>query len=259
VTSAKRATAPKRRRPRVWDDAQVIVWIVHRTWHAVAHAKGLLGLITDDRAVLDAREGNPKGVRSVASPLAILCAVKHPNFADGKPTASWIGERYAEAENEFKNAIANEKLKCREDGRFNFKDVQDKNLWPSLGGGNSKKHFLDRDLLAKTTATIACGPDNQSRADVFRATGSKGIINRGNQKGLLFAAADKALRVLESAGHPLVITPSEAEERLTDLALSEKARKGLQQIVRMKALSPEKREDKIQRVKAFKKRTLRAK
>jgi hypothetical protein len=177
---------------------------------------------------------------------------------DGTPTASWIGERYAKAEYEFENAIAEGLLERRKDRRFNFKDIQD--LWPSAGRGNSKKHFLDRDLLDKITTAIVCGPDGQTRADVFREIGSKGIVNRGKQRGPLLAATDKALHVLESAGHPLVISPSEAQKYLNDPELSknlsEPARKSLAQLTQMKELLPEERNAAIQHVKTFKKGTL---
>jgi hypothetical protein len=47
-------TIAPRRRPRIWDDAQVIAWIVHRTEWAVNDAEGMLKAIQAGRAVIDA-------------------------------------------------------------------------------------------------------------------------------------------------------------------------------------------------------------
>ena len=90
-------------------------------------------------------------------------------------------------------------------------------------------------------------------------------IDRRNARAFdgLFCAMQrwtgKATRDHENAGHPLVTTPSEAKGRLADRSITEKARKGLQQIAETKELSSEDRKARIQRIKAFKKRTLRAK
>jgi hypothetical protein len=86
VTGAKRATAHKRERPRVWDAAQVIVWFVHRTWEAVVATKGVLDAIDADRTVLDARE-EKRRTRSLGYALGILFKHDNPYFANGAPTA----------------------------------------------------------------------------------------------------------------------------------------------------------------------------
>jgi hypothetical protein len=259
VTGAKRTTAPKRRRrARVWDAAQGIAWHVHRTERAANDAEGVEGVLNDvkaDRDALDAKEENPKGVRSVALPVAILFEWNNPYFANGAPTAGAVIGYYASAETEFRNAIAEGRLTPREDGRFNRKDVQD--LWPSNGSGNSEKPFLARALIDEAIDVITREP---SRQGVISKLGSKGLTKQQKQSAVFRAAIDKATRDHESAGHRLVTTPSEAKDLLAnDPTISERARKGLQQIARMKEPSSEDRKVRIQRIKAFEKRTLRPK
>ena len=151
--------ASKRERPRVWDDAQVIAWIVHRTWDAVIDAKGLLKLITDIQGVLDAREGERKRFRSLGFPLAIIYERENPYFADGTtPTTGIFAGLYKVAEHQFRNAIAEGRLQRRKDDCFNFKDVTD--IWPSDGSGNSEKYVIDLDLINEFNAVIAGGAED---------------------------------------------------------------------------------------------------
>jgi hypothetical protein len=174
--------ASKRERPRAWDDAQVIAWIVHRTWAAVTDAKGVLDAIKSDRAVLDAREGKARGVRSVALPLAILFEHDNPYFADGiTPTTGRFAGLYKVAEHQFRNAIAGGRLQRRKDLCFNSTDVQRKDLWPSNGSGNSGKYVIGLDLINKINAVIADGAEDQTRADVFRELRLKGFAKQQRQ------------------------------------------------------------------------------
>jgi hypothetical protein len=133
--------ALKRRRSHIWDDAQVIAWIVHRTEWAVDDDEGTLKAIEAERAVIGARGGKPRKA-SLAFRLAILFERNNPYFADDTPASRRVAGLYAKTEKEFEAAMAKGRLNRRdEDHWFNDKEV--KAVWPSNGRGNSEKLFFD--------------------------------------------------------------------------------------------------------------------
>jgi len=225
--------APKRRRPRVWDDAQVIAWIVHRTGRAVNDAGGMLKAIQAEGERIDAKEAKPRKA-SLAFQLAIRFENDNPYSADGMSAAGRVVKRYAKAEKEFKAAIAAGRLKRkdaiaggqlkrkdaiagrqlkrkdaiagrqlkRKDDRRLFNDEEVKAIWPGSGRGNSKKRFFNRVLVDRAAAVIARGPGGQTRPEVFRELGQKGFSKKEKQSALLRAAIDRAIHYLKSGESP---------------------------------------------------------